>query len=83
MDRKRDCRGSLVIFVRSCVFILFICYVNEDSRILCVGMCWNNSASEEIQNGKVVPRIETLCKIVSATHKRLVISFESMEGDDQ
>ena len=36
----------------------------------------------KIQNGKVVPRIETLQKIAAATHTRLVISFESMEGDE-
>ena len=35
-----------------------------------------------VQNGKVVPRIETLQKIANATHTRLVISFESMEGED-
>ena len=34
------------------------------------------------KNGKVVPRIETLQKIAAATHTKLVISFESMEGDD-
>ena len=37
----------------------------------------------KIRNGKVVPRIETLQKIAAATHTRLVISFESMEGDEQ
>ncbi len=36
----------------------------------------------KIQNGKVVPRIETLQKIATATHTRLVISFENIEGDD-
>ena len=37
----------------------------------------------EIQNGKVVPRIETLQKIAIATNTRLVISFESMEEDQE
>lgn len=42
----------------------------------------SQSNISKIQNGKVVPRIETLHKIATATHTRLVISFESMEGDD-
>ena len=42
----------------------------------------SQSNISKIKNGKVVPKIETLHKIANATHTRLVISFESMEGDD-
>lgn len=42
----------------------------------------SQSNISKIQNGKVVPRIETLQKIATATHTRLVISFENMEGDE-
>ena len=42
----------------------------------------SQSNISKIQNGKVVPRIETLQKIAEATHTRLVISFESAEGDE-
>ena len=42
----------------------------------------SQSNISKIQNGKVVPRIETLQKIAEATHTRLVISFESLEGVD-
>ncbi len=42
----------------------------------------SQSNISKIQNGKVVPRIETLQKIAEATHTRLVISFESIEGVD-
>ena len=55
-------------------------FTQED---LCRITNMSQSNISKIQNGKVVPRIETLQKIASATHTRLVISFESMEGDDQ
>lgn len=55
-------------------------FTQED---LCRITNMSQSNISKIQNGKVVPRIETLHKIASATHTRLVISFESMEGDDQ
>lgn len=42
----------------------------------------SQSNISKILNGKVVPGIETLNKIASATHTRLVISFEDLEGDD-
>ena len=45
----------------------------------------NNFTQEDlcrIKNGKVVPKIETLQKIATATHTRLVISFENLEGDE-
>ena len=42
----------------------------------------SQSNISKILNGKVVPKIETLQKIASATHTRLVISFENFEGDD-
>ena len=32
-------------------------------------------------NGKVIPRLETLQKIAEATHTRLIISFENIEGE--
>ena len=54
-------------------------FTQED---LCRITNMSQSNISKIQNGKVVPRIETLQKIAAATHTRLVISFESMEGDD-
>lgn len=54
-------------------------FTQED---LCRITNMSQSNISKIQNGKVVPKIETLHKIASATHTRLVISFESMEGDD-
>ena len=55
-------------------------FTQED---LCGITNMSQSNISKIQNGKVVPRIETLQKIAMATHTRLVISFESMEGDEQ
>ena len=55
-------------------------FTQED---LCRITNMSQSNISKIQNGKVVPRIETLQKIAMATHTRLVISFESMEGDEQ
>ena len=55
-------------------------FTQED---LCRITSMSQSNISKIQNGKVVPRIETLHKIATATHTRLVISFESMEGDGQ
>lgn len=54
-------------------------FTQED---LCRITNMSQSNISKIQNGKVVPRIETLQKIATATHTRLVISFESMEGDE-
>ena len=54
-------------------------FTQED---LCRITNMSQSNISKIQNGKVVPRIETLQKIAVATHTRLVISFESMEGDE-
>ena len=55
-------------------------FTQED---LCRITNMSQSNISKIRNGKVVPRIETLQKIAAATHTRLVISFESMEGDEQ
>ena len=55
-------------------------FTQED---LCCITNMSQSNISKIQNGKVVPRIETLQKIAVATHTKLVISFESMEGDDE
>lgn len=55
-------------------------FTQED---LCRITNMSQSNISKIQNGKVVPRIETLQKIASATHTRLVISFDSIEGEDQ
>ena len=55
-------------------------FTQED---LCRITSMSQSNISKIQNGKVVPRIETLHKIATATHTRLVISFESMEGENQ
>ena len=54
-------------------------YTQED---LCRITNMSQSNISKIQNCKVVPKIETLHKIAEATHTRLVISFESMEGED-
>ena len=54
-------------------------FTQED---LCHITNMSQSNISKIQNGKVVPRIETLQKIAAATHTKLVISFESMEGED-
>lgn len=56
---------------------------NLTQEDLCQIANMSQSNISKIQNGKVVPRIETLQKIAMATHTRLVISFESIEGDDQ
>jgi ribosome-binding protein aMBF1 (putative translation factor) len=53
-------------------------FTQED---LCRITNMSQSNISKIQNGKVVPRIETLQKIATATNTRLVISFESIEGD--
>ncbi|MFR4169990.1 MAG: helix-turn-helix domain-containing protein [Lachnospiraceae bacterium] len=54
-------------------------FTQED---LCQITSMSQSNISKILNGKVVPKIETLQKIASATHTRLVISFENFEGDD-
>ena len=54
-------------------------FTQED---LCRITNMSQSNVSKILHGKVVPRIETLQKIAAATHTRLVISFESMNGDD-
>ena len=54
-------------------------FTQED---LCRITNMSQSNISKIQNGKVIPRIETLQKIATATGTRLIISFESMEGDD-
>jgi ribosome-binding protein aMBF1 (putative translation factor) len=51
-------------------------FTQED---LCRITNMSQSNISKIQNGKVVPRIETLQKIAAATNTRLVISFESVE----
>jgi ribosome-binding protein aMBF1 (putative translation factor) len=53
-------------------------FTQED---LCRITKMSQSNISKIQNGKVVPRIETLQKIANATQTRLVISFESLEGE--
>lgn len=55
---------------------------NFTQEELCRITNMSQSNISKIQNGKVVPRIETLQKIAAATHTRLVISFESMEGEE-
>ena len=55
-------------------------FTQED---LCRITNMSQSNISKIQNGKVVPKIETLQKIAMATNTRLVIRFESIEGDDQ
>ena len=56
---------------------------NLTQEDLCRITNMSQSNISKIQNGKVSPRIETLQKIAAATHTKLVISFESVEGDDQ
>jgi transcriptional regulator with XRE-family HTH domain len=41
----------------------------------------SQSNISKILNGKVIPRLETLQKIAEATHTRLIISFENIEGE--
>lgn len=53
-------------------------FTQED---LCRITNMSQSNISKIQNGKVMPRIETLQKIAAATHTKLVINFESIEGD--
>ena len=55
---------------------------NFTQEELCRITNMSQSNISKIQNGKVVPRIETLQKIATATNTRLVISFESLEGDE-
>lgn len=55
---------------------------NFTQEELCKITNMSQSNISKIQNGKVMPRIETLQKIAMATHTRLVISFESMEGEE-
>ena len=50
-------------------------FTQED---LCRITNMSQSNISKIQNGKVVPRIETLQKIAAATHTKLVISIELM-----
>ena len=54
-------------------------YTQED---LCRITNMSQSNISKIQNGRVVPRLETLQKIATATHTRLVITFENVEGDE-
>lgn len=54
-------------------------FTQED---LCKRTNMSQSNISKILNGKVVPTIETLQKIASATHTRLVVGFESFEGDE-
>lgn len=53
----------------------------QDDLCKITGMSQSNIS--KILNVKVVPRIETLQKIASATNTKLVISFENVEGDDE
>ena len=53
-------------------------FTQED---LCRKTDMSQSNISKILNGKVVPKIETLQKIAEATHTRLVISFENLDGD--
>ena len=55
---------------------------NFTQEELCRITNMSQSNISKIQNGKVVPSIETLQKRAAATHTRLVISFESMEGEE-
>lgn len=54
-------------------------FTQED---LCRITNMSQSNISKIQNGKVIPRIETLQKIAGATNTKLVISFENIEGDE-
>mgnify|MGYP003293890204 CR=1 FL=1 len=55
---------------------------NLTQEDLCKLTGMSQSNISKIQNGKVTPRIETLQKIASATHTRLVIGFENIDGDE-
>lgn len=54
-------------------------FTQED---LCRITNMSQSNISKIQNRKVIPKIETLQKIAAATHTKLVISFESKEGEE-
>lgn len=54
---------------------------NFTQEELCRLTKMSQSNLSKIQNGKVVPRIETLNKIAAATGTKLVIGFESIEED--
>lgn len=54
--------------------------LTQDDLCKVTGMSQSNIS--KIQNGKVVPKLETLQKIAQATHTKLVISFENVEGDE-
>ena len=56
---------------------------NFTQKDLCRITKMSQSNISKIQNGKVVPTVDTLQKIAQATNTRLVISFENIEGDDQ
>lgn len=49
---------------------------------LCKRTNMSQSNISKILNGRVVPTIDTLQKIATATHTRLIIGFENIEGDD-
>lgn len=49
---------------------------------LCRRANMSQSNLSRIRNCKVVPSLATLQKIATATHTKLVISFESIEGDE-
>lgn len=55
---------------------------NLSQEELCQITNMSQSNISKIQNGKVIPRIDTLQKIAMATSTRLVISFEHFEGDE-
>lgn len=55
--------------------------LTQDDLCKLTGMSQSNIS--KIQNGKVAPRLETLQKIAQATHTKLVICFENVEGDEQ
>ena len=54
-------------------------FTQED---LCKITNMSQSNISKILNCKVIPKIETLEKIAAATHTKLTISFEGMEGDN-
>ena len=50
---------------------------------LCQATNMSQSNLSKIQNGKIMPRIDTLLKIASVTHTKLVISFEDIEEEEE
>ncbi|MBE5908832.1 MAG: helix-turn-helix transcriptional regulator [Lachnospiraceae bacterium] len=61
--------------------------VMEENKLTQEDLCKLTNMSQsnisKILNGKVIPRLDTLAKIASATNTKLVVGFESIEEDGE